>query len=246
MRACIVRPATGVYPYQKTPMQKFTMSKDAPANADFGNAIYHDGKFWWKESHREPSGPNTWREKTTVRTSDGLERKITVTDSTYFHGFVMVNNRVCLDCYNQPTVIDAEKDVIIPLDIPDYPNTPGHYDRAAMLSWETMKAKAVEHPWRVRANNKRNDYDDIHVVMTGMEAISVAPLVMGPSHAESITKTKGIKSGHIVMYRRGGGYRVMKLEKGDNPLEIVMADDGLTVGAMCRKAFYILDVDAGE
>ena len=86
--------------------------------------------------------------------------------------------------------------------------------------------------------------NDAQVAMTGSSATSMGELVMGPSRHAEVSGVKNLKEGHVVFYTRGGQARVVKLP-GSNPIHLVMAPDGLTVLACCRRRAFVLDFDSG-
>lgn len=117
---------------------------------------------------------------------------------------------------------------------------------------------AVGTDWRIRqpwvrehlrplyatiSGRKRVVGDDATVVMTGAVARQIAPLVLGPGRAAHIVKAKGIKTGRVVICPRAGDPRVMALGGGANPIALMLAGDGLTVTAACRRGYRVVDLD---
>ncbi len=82
--------------------------------------------------------------------------------------------------------------------------------------------------------------------MTGAFAVSHAAMVMGPMVAKSVLNSKGIRTGRVVCYTRGGSARVLRLPGSDNPLHVALSEDGLTYLAACRNSAYVFDVDSGD
>jgi hypothetical protein len=100
--------------------------------------------------------------------------------------------------------------------------------------------------YTARASDKfyRATGTDTHVFMTGSGAKACGEIVMGPTQAKSVLKTKGLSRGCVVMYKRGGDARVMKLpDRSHNPVGVIAASDSLTFYAVCAKAIYQIDAD---
>jgi hypothetical protein len=110
------------------------------------------------------------------------------------------------------------------------------YPKAA--DWRSARAwwDAVTRPIRIPTGAiNRCAYDDHRVAMTGSACRCNAALVMGPAVATPVLTVPGLDHGHVVMYHRGGRARVLRLPDRVNPLHLVLASDGLTMLACCRR-----------
>lgn len=88
----------------------------------------------------------------------------------------------------------------------------------------------------------REVWDDHRVIMTGSSARSRASLVMGPTAAASVLATNGLKQGHVVVYARSGGHRVMKFGR-HNPIDLTIAPDGMTFMVAAQRKAFVIDFD---
>lgn len=96
--------------------------------------------------------------------------------------------------------------------------------------------------WRYQ--NVRAVWNDSLVVMTGKEAESRASLVMGPTEAANVLATKGLSSGCVVAYKRGGGHRILKPSR-HSLTHLVLANDGCVfMCATTSNGAYLFDFDA--
>lgn len=77
-----------------------------------------------------------------------------------------------------------------------------------------------------RYQNVRAVWNDSLVVMTGQEAASRASMVMGPTAAANVLATKGLDTGYVVAYQRGGSHRILKMSRR-SVTHLALADDGL-------------------
>lgn len=208
--------------------------------------VFFGGQFWWVEHQvqydtiaRRITGHNVTVCNTT---GDRYERN----HADYGYPALMVDTEGQLAVMVNQTSVSVVEGRELPLacgPAPTYTYTNTAL-RKAFVAWQNQKRELCLRP-ADSGKLKRLDYDDTHVVMTGKEAVDMAPLVMGPSHGDAVSKYKGIKTNHVVIYRRGGDYRIMKLNDG-NPLEVLLSPDGLTFLAVCRYAVYLIDVDAGN
>ena len=116
---------------------------------------------------------------------------------------------------------------------------PGFDDYRLRQAWVANRNKCI-----VGTRFDRFATTDTHVFMTGSAAKSLGDIAMGPTQFKKVVAVKGIGSGKVVSYRRGGEARVMRLpDSKHNPVHMVGADDGLTFLAVCRQAIYQIDAD---
>lgn len=236
-------------------MKKFVVEN----GYEVDNCGYHDGCFWWLEEvprvwvrgtattnggYAPRSRPlavcNSLGERFTFPTTPGQDR---------MHATLAIdtNKKICVYFHWLGCVgLDGKKTLTSAGESPLAHETEGfrteprnHDVKMQEWHWSVVKCKL---PMR-DASEKRRSYNDAHVVLTGNGAHRHCPMLMGPTAAEAVMKTKGIKTGHVVAYRRGGDYRVMKLEGKDNPIAVCVAGDGLTFAAVCMRAIYVIDID---
>lgn len=206
--------------------------------------VHHDGKFWWAEVKiTEESGPID----TSVANSDGLVYRMP------YHGRLVVagDGRLIWKQYAGTACLVEDVKTTVDFGLPPEPPRPEWQltpqtwwdspEGQAWIRWSNLRHKIYHAD--ARKDNVRIDYNDTHIVMTGMGATKQAPILMGPTNAEVVTKVKGINKGHIVIYHRGWGVRVMKLSKEHNPIGVLLAEDGQTAAAFCSQMVFIVDVD---
>lgn len=102
-------------------------------------------------------------------------------------------------------------------------------------------------PHALRKENERLQraaWDDRVVVMSGAHASGSASQLMGPTAAKGVLATKNLRAYRLVLYTRGEGHRVMFLGTGVNAIDLVLAPDGLTFLAACRKTAFVFDFDS--
>lgn len=88
--------------------------------------------------------------------------------------------------------------------------------------------------------------DDNWVVMSGAAARTYGLIAMGPSaYADGVRLPPGNQrpDGHLVVYRRGGSARTLKVPGGFIVTNVIIAPDGLTALAAGNKAAVIIDLE---
>jgi hypothetical protein len=118
---------------------------------------------------------------------------------------------------------------------------------AYATDWQTRRRWFAERNTNeVNKQSVRALGTDSYVLMTGSGARTAGEVAMGPTQYRKVMATKGLSSGCVVIYKRGGSARVLKVDKKHNPINIVVSDDGLTFLAVCSRAVYQIDTDSGD
>lgn len=121
--------------------------------------------------------------------------------------------------------------------IKDVPHDGSYWDRQ---QWLHAKLGMVTHE---RYQHVRAVWNDSLIVATGQEASSRASMMMGPTAAAPVLATKGLETGYILAYQRGGGHRLLKASK-KSITHLALAEDGCVfMGCTTNDGAFLFDFD---